>query len=773
MLLMPVKPIANQFRINQSYPWLISLLTSSVIIAYTFWFYYSVLNLGFNSDAFELIFPLHEFGLWRSLAWDGTYHYIPVTVLWLWVQHAFMGLSEPSYQVVNIAQHGVIAILVFGLARELTGKRTLALLAALLFVSSASYYEVVYWSIVGSYYHVSTFFYLVGSITFIRFLVTGHKWQYWLFTACVGLSLFSHELTLSLVPVWVVYYLFVHLPPIDQWQFWQPWLNRRAWLNLGRILVGPAVMLGLFMTVKIIMSFYGDVTGQPQTLNMAIYWFTRSLFATLTFRGDDRFITGELVNFFSGPHRAWLWLVFLTPPITLLFAAWFNRLERFLLLWLLGQLLMTQLAIGISLRHLYLPTIAAAILLVEIGHRLLNLASTPLERQSNRVKYFKTPTLYLAAALLFIAPAYQDLKLAEQLWQNVTAANQSLRTTITEAIRDKEKARTLYIINATRYLIQDGFTTWTFQNGLAKSILINFPNQFTQIHQLYFYADSHNVAKGSRRANLDEIDMSILDKDDYIFVLYLPDEYRFVHVTRSYLAEKGLANLGIQGPVTVYTPESSPSLEWQEGAWPWLNLPVGQELNLPLKNPYQGPLWLAVFYSAQEGRSIEVNVNGQPVGILTAKPNLEPAWLNETLPLPPDQPDTIELKLRSVGVIPGNFARIGLFSPQAAYDAENMSAFFWNGDGSLIVPNGHQLTVPVVNCPQKNCPFFITYLAQPGRNVRLTTEEGQLIEFIPGASENLWRTELFTIEAADVMVITVEATGEAPVQILDFGLGWR
>lgn len=308
--------------------------------------------------------------------------------------------------------------------------------------------------------------------------------------------------------------------------------------------------------------------------------------------------------------------------------------------------------------------------------------------------------------------------------------------------------------------------------GISFFTLMNFPDQFAAIRQLYFYADSHNVANSSRRANLDEIDISILDKDDYIFVMYLPDEYRFVQVTRSYRAEKGLANLGIHGPVTVYTPESSPSLEWQDGGWPWLNLPAGNELNLPFKNPYRGPLWLAVFHLAEKGRSTEVEINGQPVGILTASPDLEPTWLNETLSLPPDQPDTIELKLRSVGVIPGNFARIGLFSQQQIYHVENSPALWWNNDSTLSIAPGTSLTLPFQKCPTLNCQLSLLYLSEPGRVFSIVMSDSQSIESdgLQFPLSNTWTTATVSLPALEVPILTFKVTGTLPVLIKEFSL---
>lgn len=745
------------------------VLIGTFIISYTLWYYWSSHNLGFNSDAFVLISPMHFSGFWGSLAWDGTYHYMPVTAFWLWIQHLFLGLNEPSYQIINIVQQGVIAILVFWLARELIGKRNLALLSALLFTSSASYYEVVLWSIVGSNYHVSMFFYLIGLIAFIRFLKTGRKWKYGLFTACVGLSLFAHELTLSLTAVIIVYYLFVHLPDDDQWQFWKSWLNGRAWVNLGRLLIGPVIMVGVFLAVKLVMSLYTDVVGQTQSLGNAVYWFNRGLFSTLTFRGDDDFITGQLVNFFGGPEQTWIWLTLLIPLLLLLFVLWFNRLERFLLLWLLGQLLMTQLAIGISPRHLYMPAIAAAILLVSVGSRLLNLVIAPLTTQDERVNHFKVPVLYSLVAIVFIIPAHQDLKQAEQLWQHVSAANQSLKQTITEVLQTETLPYKLYLVNATRYLYKNGFAAWTFQNGLSNSITLNFPNQFTEIHQLYYLIDSNNVANGSRRGNLAEIDGSILDKKGYLWLLYLPDEYRFVHLTQAYLAEKGLESNGIRANSIVYTPETAPSLDWQDGAWPWLNLSPEQILNLALKNPAKDQPWLAIYNLVQEGRDVTVEVNGEVIGELMAPSNQEPTWLNETMPLPPGQLETIELALRGTGTIPANFAQVGLFGPQQVYNAENNQALWWDGEGFLKLAPGTSLSLPFTPCLTATCQLSITYLAEPESDFSIIMNERLLESTSPALTDNGWATTTL-IPTTPSPVLTFQVTGTAPILIKELGL---
>jgi len=96
------------------------------------------------------------YGTLRSaLSWDHSYHYMPLTASWLWLQYQVFGLHEAAYQVLNVIQHGIMGWLVFLLGRRLRSQWNVALIAAVLYIAAGSAYQVVLWSVVGNNYFVS------------------------------------------------------------------------------------------------------------------------------------------------------------------------------------------------------------------------------------------------------------------------------------------------------------------------------------------------------------------------------------------------------------------------------------------------------------------------------------------------------------------------------------------------------------------------------------------------------------------------------------------
>jgi hypothetical protein len=747
-------------------------LIAVVLFGYSFLLHRTSLSLTFNTDAFALLYPIHVSGFRGCLEWIGNYHYFPVTMIWLWVQYLFFGLNEPAYQVMNIVQHGIIVVMVFGLALELTGRRTVAFVAAVLFSGAADFYEVLYWSIVGNNYHVSTFFYLLGMFSFIRYLKSDAMHYFVLFSACVGCALLSHELTLSLVPVCIVYYLFFHVSPDDRRAFWQHWSNRTVWTRLGRQLIAPGILIGVFLVMKAVMSLHTDVMGQPQRMSDFFYLLVRGLLGTVTLRVDDG-VLALVANVFGGPQWAWLWIPIGAPALVFCFLYWFGRLERVLVLWLLGQLLMTQIAIGISSRHFYLPTVASAILIASLVVRAYDLVAARYvlhERPGVRTAAIVGVAVVLGYALVVLPHA--DCRRAESVWFEPHRANLSLRATVSEALETTSGTPTLYVLNATRYMVRDGILAWTFQNGLRASIEMHFPGAFSGIRLGHLFMSS-NVPNGSRFIDLESFDTSVFESRDYVVVLFVPERSEFIQITPSYMSGEGMGSSMMRGVPSVYTPESAPYLEWIEGGWPWLNLPPHQELEFALKKPGGSDHWLVVFHLAEEGREMLVEAGGESLGSLASVPGGDQAWTHVALPLPSSSPPDatlVDVKLRSVGSRPGNLARVGLLTPQATYDSESAGAFLWGSDGSLTLPSGHELSVPVVGCGQETCSFFVTYLAHGDRGLRVTTDRGQVLDLKPGESSEGWETAAASLAAADTAVVTLRATGSAPARILEFGL---
>src|SRR5690349_16405814 len=70
--------------------------------------------------------------VWAFAGISGVY-WRPLFLLWLFVQRAFFGLNPAGWHAATIVMHGAATVLVFVLAKRLTGDRATATMAALIF----------------------------------------------------------------------------------------------------------------------------------------------------------------------------------------------------------------------------------------------------------------------------------------------------------------------------------------------------------------------------------------------------------------------------------------------------------------------------------------------------------------------------------------------------------------------------------------------------------------------------------------------------------------
>jgi len=742
-------------------------LTAAGLLGYSVLLHAGSFGLGLNSDAYELLKPIHTSGLVGALEWSGNYHFMPVTMIWLWVQHLVFGLHEPAYQVMNLVQHGVIVVMAWGLAVELTGRRTVAVIAAVLFSGASGFHEVLYWSVVGNNYHVSTFFYLLGLWAFVRYLKSDARGFLVLFWVSVGCALLSHELTLSLAPVCVGYYLLVHVPGDDRPGFWVSWGSLEVWRRLGRLLIVPGVLIGAFLAMKAAMSLSARMVGEPNSLFGSVDLVIRGVVSAVTMSQHSGGLS-FLVASFLDPPLVWVSLVFGGLLSVVLFLGVFGRLERFLTLWLLVQLVLTQLVIGISSRHLYLPTVAGAILTASLLVRTVDwLAARRRFREHPAVRAALVAGAGAAAGFALVVLPHSDCLEAQRLWFEADRANLSLRATVTEALATAAERPTLYVLDATRYTSRRGLLAWTFQNGLQSGLEMHFPGRFGRI-RIAHTRPSENVANDSRLIHPGDVESVLAQGPAVVVVAFVPERNGFAHLIAPVTEDGPARSGGAAPPPAVCTPESSPHLPWIEGAWPWLNIQPKAELAFSLGAARGAGARLVVFYLEERDREVVVEVEGETVGSLAGSPEQAAAWTHAVLPLPETYGGTrgvVSGRLRSVGRIPANVGRIGLLAPQRTYDAMSAPALHWEPDGSLAIRPGHQLSLPVAGCGGESCSLLVTFLEGGGRRLTVSSEGERLLEMSARDGAVGWHTASAPIAVGDT-TITLRPGGREAARIL-------
>ncbi|MBU0458983.1 tetratricopeptide repeat protein [Patescibacteria group bacterium] len=101
--------------------------------------------------------------------------YIPITYLSFQIDYALAGLNATWFHFVNLFIHVLNAILVFVLTKKITSKKYLALPIALIFALHPINTEAVAW-ISARKELLSTLFFLLSFLSYIRFKEVGKKW---------------------------------------------------------------------------------------------------------------------------------------------------------------------------------------------------------------------------------------------------------------------------------------------------------------------------------------------------------------------------------------------------------------------------------------------------------------------------------------------------------------------------------------------------------------------------------------------------------------------
>lgn len=132
-------------------------------------------------------------------------YYRPIFIL-SFMLNSQISSSPLSYHLGNILLHIVVTFLVFGLLRELGGKRMVSVLLSVLFAVHPAVTPVVAW-VPGRIEAILATFTLLSFIMFIRFLRTS-SWQYLVcFFLSFTVALLTKEVAISLLPILLFYYL--------------------------------------------------------------------------------------------------------------------------------------------------------------------------------------------------------------------------------------------------------------------------------------------------------------------------------------------------------------------------------------------------------------------------------------------------------------------------------------------------------------------------------------------------------------------------------------
>jgi hypothetical protein len=689
-----------------------------------------------------------------------SYHTIPVTNLLMTVLWKLFGPAERWYQLANLAGFILVGWLVYLLGCSLFRQPRIGLLASLLFLANSSFYEIPFWPTVGNFQSLAAMLYLAGIFAVHRAFRSSRPWRWVVLYSLCGLAaFFTYEPAVSLLGVGLFYALFV---PDTEGLSWR----RRALTVLIPSLPAIAVVLGS----KLYTSLHGYQAMMLPTdwasLKLRLYMLVRGCIATFSLMGADYKLYKILTFGISPPGGSpqfvallLVWFLILAIGGALLFWKSRSGIIRFLLLWFVGHMVVVATASGVVSRHFYLAALPASLLSAWL---LWRAAEAVAARVGSPL-----PQPYVAAFLAFLAfallavNAKTDLDTAGTIHKQASLATQQVITLVQQRLAQSPGSLPkVALVNMPAILGKDGIGAYAFVNGLHQILDLTTDGRITAPELYYTYAPFRDgkFANGSRPISLGELAAKVQDPG----TLVLTFDGRTQNVTVAHRVSWRIPDR--------YDAGSAPYLEWQAGAWPWMQVQAGQPLELPLMAPASSP-WVGIKFLHNAETRFSVTAGSRPAFEVLPQQGT-PSWPSAAFPVPPQSESPVSLAVQPESDV--WLAGVWSFSPPSVYTPEMAPFLSWGllSTPAFTVQAPLDLPLAPPACPDGSCPVRLEYLAEKGRDFSVAVAGGPAQE-LGFADLKLpeWRTLDLAADPSGVAVVRFVPSGTAPVLIRL--LAWR
>lgn len=469
-------------------------------------------DAGILSDSWSMLLAASR-PLGQALAHTYRYHTIPVTNAFTALQWRLFGLSEAPYQWLNLLGIFLVAWLFVRLAERLSGDRRLAVLAGAVLLASASFYQVTYWPVVGTFHSLGAVFYLLA----LGATLDGRPWRLALFAV---LGFVTYEPMISIVPV----ALGLRLLAPSRRELGPRLLTLGPWLGAA-LLVAAAVA-----AIKLPALARGDQLVSPAEsspqIQQRVELAARAVVSAFTLRGSTT-VLDTWMGFAAVPNRLGVALAWLGAG--LVFGAWAawrgTRTTRVALLWFTGHLGVLALGTPIVSRHLYLLALPAALL-----------SATLLVRTLERlVARGLAPRLGFALGAFVLAGlafgASRDLVIADRAHEDATAVARDLSQRL---VTWTAQGRTVHVADLPARIGPPGLQAFAFLNGTHARLELAAPTTYRREQLQFWYTREpppgrRAYANGSRPMSLEELERRAAEPDQAV-LRYEPASGRLVEL---------------------------------------------------------------------------------------------------------------------------------------------------------------------------------------------------------------------------------------------------
>ncbi len=436
-------------------------------------------RIGFIGDSWAILF--HAAQGWReALGTPLGYHYIPIASGWTRLLYLVLGDHETLYTIVNIGELAVVGWLTFLLGRRLLGDSLPGLLAGSLLIGSAAFPDITYWTLVGNFHFLAAAF-AIGAIAAAAALAEEGppRGASWGFAAALAGACFTYEAMITLLPVALVWCLVRAAERTGVRSLFR--LDSLKGLLL-RFAPSLPVVAALILA-KIRFSHATSIATAPGLDFERLHSLALSLVGIFALRSSNEVLEALLsLGPLMGIGRTRV-LVFLGLALAL--GVWtFLRARRgaaLLVLWLAIHLGAAVVAIPLSPRHRFLPSIPGLLLLSFAfcrageglarrlarhpgeGAEALNSAAAPPAPSTSANVALAVP---LVLASVLVLSAQGELHRAQELYRrSFDALNLAVQRAQT-LLPSRNTPATITLVNAPGYMAEGGIAVPAFDNAV-------------------------------------------------------------------------------------------------------------------------------------------------------------------------------------------------------------------------------------------------------------------------------------------------------------------
>jgi hypothetical protein len=735
--------------------------------------YWRALSCGIISDGW-VVLAIGSQGPLEAMQVRLSYHIIPVTFLLTSILWKVFGLWEPGYQIANLAQLGISAWMLYLLGLRLFGRVRIALLAALLLVANASFYEVTFWPVIGNFQILAGLLQLGGVMAALRAAESPRPAGRWgwsaLFAVLALAAFFTYEPAVSLLAAGpLAAALFSPGGVQEPWREWRGRVRRALPVLTAAVLAFiPMVM------AKFVAATSGDTAMfLPDSLDavrIRIQFLVRACISMFTLRGHETTVA-DIFHLGLGPQA------YGSPSYHLVLGFWaallggltllaIFRVRRpaviFLTLWFWIHVATVSIATIIVSRQYYLAALPAMLLLAWAISRAADAVAARAQSWAVGGSGDATRTAALSASAAFLAfgllaaGAKSDIDTAAEVYRDATLDARRVVEIARKRIAAGATPHSIALLDMPGHRVRQGIGIYPFVNGLHEMLLLTIDDAVPRdrIHLYSSQTPAHGAvfANATRPISLPELDSKVDDPSWLVM--------RFDEATGT-VSELNRATW--KAP-REYTAASAPFLQWQEGSWPWLRNAAGQPLEMPLALP-SPETWGAVKF-LRPGTPLHFDIVEEGTSrLLVRSPRVQtPYWPVLAFPIGDDDGETV-LTLRPETEV--WLAGLWTFAPPARYTPESAPFLEWiaGAQPSFVVQEAMRLPVEAEDCPSDPCRIRIGYVAAPGRELTVTIEGGERQELgaVPGETPS-WRTVVLAAPSGreDTAVVRIEPSGSLP-----------